>query len=88
MPVSHAPRAFRTLNSRARALHCSAYLAEDRLLGFEIVAKTGKNWTLHYNHTAQAYTDVPTTVGVLVRQRRRWMNGSLFAQIMGACARA
>ena len=60
----------------------NAYLAEDRLLGFEIVAKAGCAWTLHYNADAQAFTDVPATIGVLVRQRRRWGNGSLFAQLL------
>lgn len=60
----------------------NAYLAEDRLLGFEIVAKEGCRWTLHYCHAAQAFTDVPDTIGKLVRQRRRWGNGSLFAQVL------
>lgn len=60
----------------------NAYLAEDRLLGFEIVAREGARWVLHYNHAAQAYTDVPASIGVLVRQRRRWQNGSLFAQLL------
>jgi cellulose synthase/poly-beta-1,6-N-acetylglucosamine synthase-like glycosyltransferase len=60
----------------------NAYLAEDRLLGFEIVAKRGCKYVLHYNHQSRAFTDVPATIGMLVRQRRRWMNGSLFAQLM------
>lgn len=55
--------------------------AEDRILGFEIVAKAGDRWRLHYDGAAQAATDVPDTVGKLVKQRRRWLNGSFFATL-------
>lgn len=60
-------------------LHNTA--AEDRILGFEIVASEGKCWTLRYNHAAQAATDVPDSVVGLIKQRRRWLNGSFFAMI-------
>lgn len=55
--------------------------AEDRILGFEIVAKSRERWRLYYDHAAQAATDVPDTVGKLVKQRRRWLNGSFFATV-------
>jgi chitin synthase len=57
------------------------YLAEDRILGFEIVATRGAQWRLWYDAGAQAFTDVPSTVGGLVKQRRRWLNGSFFATL-------
>lgn len=55
--------------------------AEDRILGFEICATAGKSWTLRYNHAAQAATDVPDSVVGLIKQRRRWLNGSFFAML-------
>lgn len=57
------------------------YLAEDRILCFEIVTKKREAWTLKYVKSAQASTDVPTTVPEFISQRRRWLNGSLFASI-------
>ena len=57
------------------------YLAEDRILCFEIVTKKNEAWTLKYVKAAKATTDVPTTVPEFISQRRRWLNGSLFASI-------
>jgi len=57
------------------------YLAEDRILCFEIVTKKREGWTLKYVKSAKASTDVPTTVPEFISQRRRWLNGSLFASI-------
>ncbi|KAG1813245.1 glycosyltransferase family 2 protein [Suillus subaureus] len=55
------------------------YLAEDRILCFEIVTKKREAWILRYVKSAKAATDVPTTVPEFISQRRRWLNGSLFA---------
>ncbi|KAJ3417009.1 Chitin synthase, class 2 [Chytridiales sp. JEL 0842] len=55
------------------------YLAEDRILCFELVAKKGARWILSYDPRAYAETDVPDTVPEFLSQRRRWLNGSLFA---------
>ncbi|KAI8846874.1 chitin synthase-domain-containing protein [Chytridium lagenaria] len=55
------------------------YLAEDRILCFELVAKKHARWTLHYVSKAYAETDVPDNVPEFLSQRRRWLNGSLFA---------
>ena len=57
------------------------YLAEDRVLCFEIVAKKKEHWTLKYVKAASASTDVPDTVAEFVSQRRRWNNGALFSSI-------
>ncbi|WRT66006.1 uncharacterized protein IL334_002957 [Kwoniella shivajii] len=57
------------------------YLAEDRILCWELVSKRQCKWTLHYVKSAYAITDVPDTVPELVSQRRRWLNGSFFAAI-------
>jgi chitin synthase len=38
------------------------YLAEDRILCWELVSKRGGSWTLHYVKSAYAITDVPDQV--------------------------
>ncbi|GAA5981861.1 hypothetical protein JCM11641_001922 [Rhodosporidiobolus odoratus] len=57
------------------------YLAEDRILCWELVAKRGSAWLLQYQRSAYAVTDVPDKVPDLISQRRRWLNGSFFASI-------
>lgn len=57
------------------------YLAEDRILCWELVSKRGGSWILHYVKSAYAITDVPDQVPELISQRRRWLNGSFFAAI-------
>ncbi|WOO85757.1 Chitin synthase 4 [Vanrija pseudolonga] len=57
------------------------YLAEDRILCWELVSKRGSKWLLHYVKSSYATTDVPDAVPELVSQRRRWLNGSFFAAI-------
>ncbi|KAK4051051.1 Chitin synthase, class 3 [Microbotryomycetes sp. JL201] len=55
------------------------YLAEDRILCWELVAKRGHNWVLKFVKSAQGETDVPDTIHEFISQRRRWLNGSFFA---------
>ncbi|KAF0686055.1 Aste57867_22117 [Aphanomyces stellatus] len=57
------------------------YLAEDRILCFELLARTNGAWKLKYIKDAIARTDVPCTLVDLMNQRRRWLNGSFFAMI-------
>ncbi|KAF9101746.1 Chitin synthase, class 1 [Mortierella sp. GBA35] len=57
------------------------YLAEDRILCFELVAKRGGQWLLKYVRSATGETDVPQSVPEFISQRRRWLNGSFFAAI-------
>jgi chitin synthase len=55
------------------------FLAEDRILAFEIVCKKNAKWRLQYVKSAKAGTDVPSGVAEFISQRRRWLNGSIFA---------
>lgn len=57
------------------------YLAEDRILCFEIITKKDYNWILKYCKDSYASTDVPDRIPEFILQRRRWMNGSFFAAL-------
>lgn len=60
-------------------LEKNMFLAEDRILCFELVAKAGSRWHLSYVKASKAETDVPENAPELISQRRRWLNGSLAA---------
>jgi chitin synthase len=55
------------------------YLAEDRILCWELVARRERKWLLKYVSEAWGETDCPDTVAELIGQRRRWLNGATFA---------
>ncbi|KAI9735878.1 MAG: Chitin synthase, class 2 [Cirrosporium novae-zelandiae] len=55
------------------------FLAEDRILCFELVAKAGSRWHLTYIKASKGETDVPEGAPEFISQRRRWLNGSFAA---------
>ncbi|KAK4699699.1 chitin synthase, partial [Phenoliferia sp. Uapishka_3] len=57
------------------------FLAEDRILCFELVAKANEKWVLGYVKPAKGETDVPESAAELISQRRRWLNGSFAAGV-------
>ncbi|KAI9893816.1 MAG: Chitin synthase, class 2 [Vezdaea aestivalis] len=57
------------------------FLAEDRILCFELVAKAGSKWHLTYVKASKGETDVPEGAPEFISQRRRWLNGSFAASV-------
>lgn len=57
------------------------FLAEDRILCFELAAKRNESWVLRYVKSARGVTDVPDRMPEFISQRRRWLNGSFFAAV-------
>ncbi len=57
------------------------YLAEDRILCWELVAKRNERWLLKYVKSCKGETDVPDAVPEFISQRRRWLNGAFFAAV-------
>ncbi|KAH9828339.1 glycosyltransferase family 2 protein [Teratosphaeria destructans] len=57
------------------------YLAEDRILCWELVAKRSERWVLKYVKQATGETDVPDAIPEFISQRRRWLNGAFFAAV-------
>jgi chitin synthase len=63
------------------AFRRNIYLAEDRIISFELFTKTGSKWHMRYVKEATAETDVPEGVVHFIAQRRRWLNGAFAATI-------
>lgn len=57
------------------------FLAEDRILCFEITFKKNEKWHLRYVKASKAETDVPEAIDEFISQRRRWLNGSFAATL-------
>lgn len=71
---------FRGLKSDEHtAKQANMFLAEDRVMCLEILRKYSKDYLLEYIPGAIGLTDPPTSIMTLIKQRRRWTNGSLFA---------
>ncbi|PWZ02542.1 hypothetical protein BCV70DRAFT_196781 [Testicularia cyperi] len=69
------------LGADADVFTSNMYLAEDRILCFELAAKRGSGWVLKYVKSARGVTDVPEGLPEFISQRRRWLNGSFFAAV-------
>ncbi|QPG74467.1 hypothetical protein FOA43_001797 [Brettanomyces nanus] len=65
----------------AGVLESNMYLAEDRILCYQLVSKPYSSFLLRYVHDSYAVTDVPSSVDEFMAQRRRWLNGSFFAAL-------
>jgi len=69
------------MHAEAGVFTANMYLAEDRILCFELVSKRNCRWILQYVKSATGETDVPDKIPEFVLQRRRWLNGSFFAAV-------
>jgi chitin synthase len=63
------------------AFRRNIFLAEDRILSFELVMKSGSKWHMDYIKQAKAETDTPISMTEFITQRRRWLNGAFAATI-------
>lgn len=70
-----------THGGEMNAFYGNMYLAEDRVLCLELVCSRFACNVLRYVEGATAVTDVPDCTAALTKQRRRWLNGSFFAQL-------
>lgn len=57
------------------------YLAEDRVMCLQIYIKENNGYYLTFVPDAKAFTDAPQNLSILIKQRRRWMNGALFGAL-------
>ncbi|ERF74389.1 Chitin synthase G [Endocarpon pusillum Z07020] len=64
---------------RQTVLQKNLYLAEDRILCFELAFKAGSKWHSASVKAAKGETDIPEHVIDFITQRRRWLNGALAA---------
>jgi chitin synthase len=69
------------MHANAGVFTANMYLAEDRILCFELVFKRRCSWVLQYVKGSTGETDVPTEMADFILQRRRWLNGSFFAAV-------
>ena len=56
-------------------------LAEDQMLTFEVMTKQNHKYITRYLPDAVALTDPVKTLPVLMKQRKRWINGSWYANL-------
>jgi chitin synthase len=62
-------------------LESNMYLAEDRILGLEMVFQNKNQWELNYATKAEATVDACQSWSELLKQRRRWICSSIACRI-------
>lgn len=69
------------MHDKSNFFTANMYLAEDRILCYELVTKKRSKWVLRYVKGSTGETDVPDGIDEFISQRRRWLNGSFFAAV-------
>lgn len=59
----------------------SMFLAEDRIIGFEIICCQENDWNLYFVPSAVSFTDPCISLKELLQQRRRWCNSSFTCNV-------
>ncbi|KAH7156580.1 chitin synthase-domain-containing protein [Dactylonectria macrodidyma] len=67
--------------SSQKPWNLNRYLADDRVICFQVVSKAGQKWVLEYDSSSKAKTDIPMNTTDFINQRRRWLNGAFFSTI-------
>lgn len=62
--------------SAEQPFETTRFLAEDRVLGFELMAGSRGDYHIHYAVDCVAETEACETLADLLKQRRRWINGA------------
>ena len=68
-------------DKKITAFTANMFLAEDRILCFNLLTLKNEKYSLKYIKSAKAKTDVPSNISELISQRRRWLNGTFFATL-------
>ncbi|MEI8354965.1 MAG: hypothetical protein WCG31_02515 [Deltaproteobacteria bacterium] len=66
---------------RLDSFQSTMFLAEDRILGFEVISTPQNLWQLVYLPSAISVTDPCETLAELLQQRRRWYNSEFSCNI-------
>ena len=74
---------FKLVNSEKdpTCVEANEYLAEDRVMCLQIYIKEKAGYFLTYVPDAKGFTDAPENLTTLIKQRRRWNNGSVFVAL-------
>lgn len=62
-------------------IESNMFLAEDRIIGFEIVTNSSHSWKIAFVPSAVVITDVCPSLSELLQQRRRWINSVFTVQL-------
>ncbi|KAF2639665.1 hypothetical protein P280DRAFT_428938 [Massarina eburnea CBS 473.64] len=68
-------------SSSQKPWNLNRYLADDRVICFQVVSKDRGKWHLAYDRHSHATTDIPMNTTDFINQRRRWLNGAFFSTI-------